>query len=93
MIVLLSDKTFKDPIPQVRLLNFNDKNIAFEKLRHHKLDLVIEQGSWPIRYWLNNNSPKGTIAESLVLRAVYDPVHLTGKAVRQTVKGERTDYT
>ncbi len=88
----LFDKTLKNPIPQVSFLDFNDKNVAFEKLRIHKLDLILERGSWPIRYWLNDNSPNGIIVESLVLRAVYDPVHLAGKAVRQTVKGDRIDY-
>lgn len=88
----LSDEALKNTSPHLKFVEFADRHSAFEKLRHHKLDLVLERGSSPIRYWISNSSPKGAIAESLFLHALYDPTYMAEKAVRQTVRGDRIHY-
>jgi ABC-2 type transport system permease protein len=56
---------------------------ALHKLTHQELDLLIDFGGTP-RYWVNTDSPKGYIAEQLLLAAIpgahREPVR--GAAVR-----------
>ena len=75
-----------------KFIEFEDKNLAFEKLRHHKLDLIIEKGPDPLRYWIGAGSPKGALAESLILSSLHDPADLKKIAVRRSVNGVRIDY-
>lgn len=88
-----------DALPQIlknlnllKIIVFKDRNTGFEKLRYHKVDMIIERGSEPIRYWVSSSSPKGTIAESLLLQNFYDPGYMADKAVKQTVKGNQIAY-
>ncbi len=76
----------------LKIIVFKDRNTGFEKLRYHKVDLIMESGSEPIRYWISRSSPKGTVAESLLLQNFYDPAYMAGKALKQTVAGNQIDY-
>ena len=68
-------------------VEFNDRETGFDKLRHHKIDLLVEKGSQPLHYWINKSSPKGTIAESLLLRALDSPENHPDQAVKSFVNG------
>jgi ABC-2 type transport system permease protein len=57
---------------------------ALHKLTHQQLDLLIDVGG-AARYWVNTDSPKGYIAERLLLAAVPD-------AHRQPVRGAAVRY-
>jgi ABC-type multidrug transport system permease subunit len=46
-------------------VGFASQAEALEKLRHHKVDLVIRSGPPPHRYWVNESSPKGYMAEKV----------------------------
>jgi ABC-2 type transport system permease protein len=37
-----------------------------DKLKHHKIDLLLEAGTQPIRYWVSDSSPSGAIVERLL---------------------------
>jgi ABC-type multidrug transport system permease subunit len=39
------------------------------KLRHHQLDLLVKPGT-PLEYWVNDASPKGYLAEKIMLGVV-----------------------
>jgi len=75
------------------LVEFNDRKTGFGKLRHHKIDLLVEKGSQPLHYWINKSSPKGTIAESLLLRALDSPENHPDQAVKSFVNGPGINYT
>ncbi len=75
-----------------RTIEFSSRDDGLDRLRLHKVDMVVELGSEPIRYWINDASPKGTICESLLLKAAGDPGSHRKTAVRQTVSGDRIDY-
>ncbi len=54
-----------------------------EKVRRHQLDLFLDLETG--KYWLNEDSPKGYLAEKVVLGTVDIPLsrsHVAGKAVR-----------
>lgn len=57
---------------------------AARKVGRHQLDLLLDVQAGRTRYWVNADSPKGYIAERLLLQAdphaIREPV--TGKAVR-----------
>ncbi len=76
----------------IRRVEFNDRKTGFDKLKYHKIDLLVEKGSQPLHYWLNQSSPKGNIAESLLLRALYSPADHPGLAVKSFVNGPRIHY-
>lgn len=75
-----------------KILKFDDRELGFHKLRHHKIDLLFESGHNPVRYWIGDNSPKGEIAESLFLKTLYDPETLAEISVRAAVRGEQITY-
>ena len=44
-----------------------------EKLKHHKIDLLVEAGTQPVRYWVSDSSPSGAIVERLLKEALAPP--------------------
>jgi ABC-type multidrug transport system permease subunit len=65
---------------------YADRDVAMSRLRHHELDLLVEPGT-PLRYWLNETSPKGYLVEKVMLGSVRGgpaPVRgtVTGRAIR-----------
>ena len=56
---------------------------ALQKLTHQQVDLLVDLRA-PPRYWVNTDSPKGYIAEKLLLAQVPDAQRqpVTGQAVR-----------
>lgn len=52
----------------VRFVSFDSEEEALRKLRHHQLDLVLRPGP-DAEYWVNDSSPKGYLAERVMLGA------------------------
>ncbi|NNC77850.1 MAG: ABC transporter permease [Woeseiaceae bacterium] len=52
----------------IRFVPTNDEPAAFRKIERHQLDLLVVFGKQP-RYWVNPDSPKGYIAERLLLQS------------------------
>jgi ABC-type multidrug transport system permease subunit len=74
------------PFLQERYVEFvatPDESSALRKLTHQQLDLLVDLKP-PARYWVNTDSPKGYIAEKLLLAAVPEAQRqpVSGKAVR-----------
>ncbi|MCC7441711.1 MAG: ABC transporter permease [Bdellovibrionales bacterium] len=40
---------------------------GLDRVRHHRLDLLLDPGASPPRYWISESSPKGYFAEKLLL--------------------------
>ncbi|BBO73374.1 transport permease protein [Desulfosarcina widdelii] len=53
----------------VTLVGFEDGDQGLEKLKHHKIDLLVHAGTDPIRYWVSDASPSGAIVERLLKEA------------------------
>jgi ABC-type multidrug transport system permease subunit len=60
-----------------------DQAAALVKLTHQQLDLLVDLHA-PVRYWVNTDSPKGYIAERLLLAAAPQAQRekVTGAALR-----------
>lgn len=52
----------------VKFVAFESEEEALRKLRHHQLDLVLRPGP-DAEYWVNDSSPKGYLAERVMLGA------------------------
>lgn len=73
--------------PYVEFIPQSDEERAVDKVRHHRLDLLVDlRGS--ARYWVNELSAKGYVAERLLWPGEADAgeaparVVLSGKAIR-----------
>jgi ABC-type polysaccharide/polyol phosphate export permease len=70
----------------VAFVPFADEATAMTRLRHHQVDLLIRTGR-PLKYWINETSPKGYLVERVMLgtdAAVPPPVRgtVTGREIR-----------
>jgi ABC-2 type transport system permease protein len=68
----------------VEFLAVPGERAALHKLTHQQIDLLVDLHA-PLRYWVNTDSPKGYIAEKLLLAAAPD-------AARQPVSGAALRY-
>lgn len=70
----------------VQFVPFDSEDAAQARLRHHQIDLLVAPGR-PVRYWINESSPKGYLVERVMLgtdAAVPPPVRgtVTGREIR-----------
>jgi ABC-2 type transport system permease protein len=75
--------------PQVRFVPIRALSLGIEKVRHHRLDLLLDPTHDPPRYWVNEQSANGQVLERL-LHASYGP--RTDTPRRQTVSGREIRY-
>ena len=68
----------------LQFVGFASHPEAMEKLRHHKVDLVIQAGPPPHQYWINESSPKGYLAEKIFQAS------LTGEPIRPCSERRRS---
>jgi ABC-2 type transport system permease protein len=57
----------------LQFVGFGSEAEALEKLRHHKVDFVIQSGAPPYRYWINDSSPQGQLAEKIFQASLAGP--------------------
>ncbi|MGD9186713.1 MAG: ABC transporter permease [Desulfobacteraceae bacterium] len=72
----------------VKFIGFENHAEGLDKLKHHKIDLLLDIGARPFRYWVSDTSPKGYVAERMLqsnLRADGETVMTRQKveAIRQ----------
>ena len=53
-------------IKQVQFIGFPTQGEGIDKLKHHKVDLLIERGKTPLHYWVNDTAPKGYVVEKMI---------------------------
>ena len=73
----------------LEFIEFSDQARGEERLRHHKIDLLIERTSPGPRYWINDSSPTGYLAEQLLLAALLPADQFP---LRQLVNGQQSRY-
>lgn len=63
-----------------------DVAATVRKVERHQVDLLVDLTGGPPRYWINETSPKGYLAEKLLLETA------NGQAIRQPVSGAAVRY-
>ncbi|MFO7884551.1 MAG: ABC transporter permease [Desulfobacteraceae bacterium] len=53
----------------IHLILFESFEQGMDKLAHHKIDILIKNSERPWKYWINDSSPKGNIAEKIFREA------------------------
>jgi ABC-2 type transport system permease protein len=71
-------------VPHVQFVHYDDERKAFERLRHHQVDLVVGPGA----YWVNASSPKGQLLERILRGTERE----RGGLERRTVEGREIRY-
>lgn len=54
-------------IKQIQYIGFQTEEEGVDKLKHHKVDLLIETGQTPLRYWVSDTAPKGYVVEKMIM--------------------------
>jgi ABC-2 type transport system permease protein len=74
--------------PFVEFIEFQSKEVAIEKLKHHRIDLVIDPSIK--NYWVSESSPNGYMSEKLLFASAGLP---TGSFQKQSILGREIPYT
>lgn len=76
-------------IQYAEFVGFEDIAVALDRLRHHKIDLLVAAGPPPYRYWVSDASPNGYLMAALF----RDSIQGTGTtAVKQEIHGREIRY-
>jgi ABC-type multidrug transport system permease subunit len=51
-------------------VGFDELQTGLDRLRHHKVDLLVDVHSTPYRYWMTDSSPRSYIAEQMILATI-----------------------
>lgn len=73
----------------ISFIPINDKALGVEKLRKHKIDLLVDGNSANHNYWINDDAPNGVLAEKLFLVSFLDTENV---ADRQIIDGVQIRY-
>lgn len=70
----------------VKFVPFADAEAGQQRLRHHQIDMLVSPGR-PLRYWINDQAPKGYLIERVMLgtdAGVPPPLRgvVTGRPIR-----------
>lgn len=76
-------------LPYLRLVPLGNKVSGIEKVRYHQLDLLLEFDG-KTRYWVNSLSPKGQVAEKVLLQSFSKSP--PDDLVREAVSGRPVRY-
>ena len=72
-------------------IGFQTLDQGLERLRHHKIDLLIQTDAAPYRYWMDDTSPKGYILEK-AFRGSLSEGRGENLAEKKELKGNRIRY-
>lgn len=50
----------------VKFIGFENHADGLDKLKHHKIDLLLDIEARPFRYWVSDTSPKGYVVERMI---------------------------
>jgi ABC-type multidrug transport system permease subunit len=75
----------------IALVGVKTRDQGMEKLRHHKIDLLVEANTRPVRYWVSDSSPSGSIVERL-LREATAPPDDGNRFERKDIQGVQVRY-
>ncbi|MEE4362441.1 MAG: ABC transporter permease [Desulfotignum sp.] len=90
--------------PAIQMVFFDTKDLALEKLRHHKIDMVLQSddpeksqdpaapGPPVLHYWVSDASPKGVLMEKLVKEAMVPADFFENRLHKQAVPGIQVRY-
>lgn len=76
----------------IDFIPFSSFPVALDKLKHHKIDILIKNTTKPWKYWINRSSPKGYIAGKVFRQACVPDNEINKKVVKEKIKGPQIRY-
>ncbi|MBU1196546.1 MAG: ABC transporter permease [Proteobacteria bacterium] len=76
----------------IKIVGFKTYDDAIDKVVHHKIDLLLENGKSPLTYWVNESSPKGRILEKLVKESIVEDAVFEGRLAKNQIQGDKIRY-
>ena len=77
--------------PYVRLIEVDSLETGLQKLKRHRIDLLLRLGKPPYPYWVSEDSPNGYVAEQ-ILRSALSGQTVSGKVDRRKIQGLTMRY-
>ena len=71
---------------------FSSKDEAIEKLNHHKVDIIVQDGLLPLNYWVNTFSPNSKISESLLIKLLTPKKEISKYISKQSIQSKPVFY-
>lgn len=59
-------------IRQIQYVHFQDQATGLDKLKHHKIDLLVNVQRQPFKYWVGDDAPKGYVVEKMLAASLAD---------------------
>lgn len=78
-------------IRYVEFIGINSREQGLDKLRHHKIDFLLENQEPPYSYWVNSTSPKGYIMEKIFNGSTLIP-HNKVQVKKKEIVGDEIRY-
>lgn len=75
----------------IEFVGFKTQAEGLDRLRHHKIDLLIRQGTTPYAYWIDENSPRGPLLEKALL-ASLQPAPPENLLQKNRIEGRQIRY-
>ena len=76
-------------VQYAEFIGFDDMAVALDRLRHHKIDILIAAGPPPYRYWVSDASPNGYVMAALFRDSLQGA---TATAVKEEIHGREIRY-
>jgi ABC-2 type transport system permease protein len=76
----------------IKIVGFENRDDAMDRLLHHKIDILLENQDKKILYWVNDSSPKGYIMEKVVKESIIPEKQFASRIIKQQIKGEQVRY-
>jgi len=77
---------------QIKIVPFETHDEAMDKLLHHKIDILLENGGEKLRYWISDSSPKGYVLEKMVKESIISEEMFASRVIKQQIKGQQIRY-
>jgi len=75
----------------IEFIAFPNFEIGLDKLKHHKIDMLVNLESKEFKYWVSSSSPKGYIVEKLYNSSLI-PENLKQLGKKQVIQGKEIRY-
>jgi ABC-2 type transport system permease protein len=76
----------------IKIVAFETRDDAMDKLLHHKIDILVENSNQKLSYWVSDSSPKGYIMEKVVKESIIPEKIFEAKIIKQQINGEQIRY-
>ena len=77
----------------LQFINFASQEEGEEKLKHHKIDLLLDVRSPQHRYWMNESSPQSAVVEQIFLASfLKDPQNVAEKKSIEGIQIRHIDW-